>query len=178
MTLSRGTLSPAFTAGTTDGYTSSVANSVSSTTVTATVYDSAHATVTASVYNSEGLVTGPITLTSGTVSSSLPLSVGINTIKTRTYTITVTRALSSWTGGFGSTNTGTSTSDSSMAFRVIANGKEYDQIVTGTTTQESGKAVLTPTVDTVKLEAQLAKEVRTYNSLWCIRMNDREELRI
>ncbi|QYR21257.1 S-layer homology domain-containing protein [Paenibacillus sp. sptzw28] len=167
LTLSSGTLSPAFTAGTTDGYTSSVANSVSSTTVTATVYDSAHATVTASVYNSEGLVTGPITLTSGTASDSLPLSVGINTIKvvvtaqdgtTQTYTVTVTRASSSWTGGSGSMDTGSSTSDNSLSFRVIVNGKEYDQIATGTTTQENGKTVLTATVDPVKLEAQLAKE--------------------
>lgn len=167
LTLSSGTLSPAFTAGTTDGYTSSVANSVSSTTVTATVYDSAHATVTASVYNSEGLVTGPITLTSGTASDSLPLSVGINTIKvvvtaqdgtTQTYTVTVTRASSSWTGSPGSTDIGSSTSDNSLSFHVIVNGKEYDQIATGRTTQENGKTVLTATVDSVKLEAQLAKE--------------------
>lgn len=167
LTLSSGNLSPVFAANTTDGYTSSVANSVSSTTVTATVYDSAHATVTASVYNSEGLVTGPTTLTSGTASDSLPLSVGINTIKVvvkaqdgtiQTYTVTVTRAPSSWTGGSGSTDTGTSTSDNSMAFRVIVNGKEYDQIATGTTTQENGETVLTATVDSVKLEAQLAKE--------------------
>ena len=156
LTLSSGNLSPAFAANTTDGYTSSVANSVSSTTVTATVYDSAHATVTASVYNSEGLETGPITLTSGTASDSLPLSVGINTIKVvvtaqdgtiQTYTVTVTRASSSWAGGSGSTGTGTSTSDNSMAFRVIVNGKEYDQIATGSTTQENGKTVLTATVD-------------------------------
>ena len=167
LTLSSGNLSPAFAANTSDGYTSSVENSVSSTTVTATVYDSAHATVTASVYNSEGLVTGPIALTSGTASDSLPLSVGINTIKVvvtaqdgtiQTYTVTVTRASSSWTGGSGSTGTGTSTTDNSMAFRVIVNGKEYDQIATGSTTQENGKTVLTATVDSVKLDAQLAKE--------------------
>lgn len=101
LTLSSGTLSPAFSTDTTN-YATSVSNGVSDTTVTATVYDSNYATVTASVYDSEGtLVKGPITLTSGVASESLPLSVGINKIKvvvtaqdgtTQTYIITVTRA--------------------------------------------------------------------------------------
>ncbi|WP_440114843.1 S-layer homology domain-containing protein [Paenibacillus sp. QZ-Y1] len=101
LTLSSGTLSPAFAAETTN-YATSVSNGVSDTTVTATVYDTDYATVTASVYDSEGaLVKGPITLTSGVASESLPLSVGINKIKvvvtaqdgtTQTYIITVTRA--------------------------------------------------------------------------------------
>ncbi|QOS81887.1 S-layer homology domain-containing protein [Paenibacillus sp. JNUCC31] len=101
LTLSSGTLSPAFSTDMTN-YATSVSNGVSDTTVTATVYDSDYATVTASVYDSEGaLVKGPITLTSGVVSESLPLSVGINKIKvvvtaqdgtTQTYIITVTRA--------------------------------------------------------------------------------------
>ncbi|MFC5404813.1 cohesin domain-containing protein [Cohnella soli] len=48
-------------------------------------------------------------------------------------------------------------SDSS-GIRVIVNGKEQEQIATGATTQEDGKTVLTVTVDTAKLTAQLAKE--------------------
>ncbi|MFD0697550.1 S-layer homology domain-containing protein [Paenibacillus sp. GCM10027628] len=177
LTLSSGTLSPAFAAGTTDGYTASAANSVSSTTVTATVYDSAHATVTASVYNSAGtLVKGPISLTSGAASDSLPLSVGINTIKvvvraqdgtTQTYTVTVTRASatehssgspSTGSPSTGAVGTGDSTSDNSIGFRVIVNGKEYDQIAAGTTNKEDGKTVVTATVDKAKLAAQLAQE--------------------
>ncbi|WP_338554723.1 Ig-like domain-containing protein [Paenibacillus sp. KS-LC4] len=43
-------------------------------------------------------------------------------------------------------------------FRVIVNGKEYDQIATGNTTKQDGKSTLTATVDTNKLTAQLAKE--------------------
>ncbi|MFB5761966.1 cadherin-like beta sandwich domain-containing protein [Paenibacillus medicaginis] len=185
LTLSSGSLSPAFAAGTTS-YTASVGNRVSSITVTPTVsysnatvteavYDSAHATVTASVYNSAGtLVMGPIALTSGAASDSLPLSVGINTIKVvvtaqdgtmQTYTVTVTR--SSGTGssssgssstGSPSTNSGGAASNNSTGFSVIVNGKKYDQIATGTTTHEDGKTVLAATVDTAKLMEQLAKE--------------------
>ncbi|QHT58928.1 hypothetical protein GXP70_02355 [Paenibacillus lycopersici] len=98
LTLSSGTLTPAF-GGT---YTAAVGNSVSSITVTATFSDAANATAAASVYDGDGtLASGPHPLTGGAESPSLPLSVGSNTISilvtaqdgvSRTYTVTVTRA--------------------------------------------------------------------------------------
>ncbi|MHA7966396.1 Ig-like domain-containing protein [Paenibacillus sp. CAU 1782] len=45
-----------------------------------------------------------------------------------------------------------------LDFRIIVNGKQYDQIATGNTTKEEGKSVLTAAVDTAKLLAQLGKE--------------------
>jgi len=82
-------------------YSASVGNSITSVTVTATVYDS-NATVTASVYNSAGaLVFAPVNLTSGQPSIALPLGVGSYRIQlavtaqdgtVKLYTITVTRA--------------------------------------------------------------------------------------
>jgi len=89
LSLSSGTLSPAFASGTT-GYTASVANATTSLTVTPTVADGT-ATVT---------VNGVAT-TSGSVSGSIALAVGWNTITTRVtaqngtpldYTVTVLRA--------------------------------------------------------------------------------------
>ncbi|MCV4235122.1 Ig-like domain-containing protein [Virgibacillus sp. LDC1] len=106
MTLSNGTLSPVFASGT-EVYTSSVPNSVSTLTVTATALDS-HATIT---------VNGNLVI-SGQASSNILLNVGSNTIaivvtasdqSTRTYTITVTRENSSSTGGGSSNGGGTST---------------------------------------------------------------------
>ena len=93
LVLSSGTLTPAFALGTTS-YTASVANSVTSITVTPTAAD-ATATIT---------VNGA-TVASGSASGSIALSVGANTITTvvtaqdgtttKTYTVTVTRAASS-----------------------------------------------------------------------------------
>ncbi|WP_222429929.1 cadherin-like beta sandwich domain-containing protein [Paenibacillus cremeus] len=89
LTLSQGTLTPAFASGTTS-YTASVGNAVSSLTVTPTVSDS-----TASVK-----VNGTA-VTSGSASGAVSLNVGANTITvlvtaqdntTKTYTVTVTRA--------------------------------------------------------------------------------------
>ncbi|MGG3504012.1 Ig-like domain-containing protein [Paenibacillus lautus] len=106
MTLSNGTLSPVFASGT-EVYASSVPNSVSTLTVTATALDS-HATIT---------VNGNLVI-SGQASSNILLNVGSNTIaivvtasdqSTRTYTITVTRENSSSTGGGSSNGGGTST---------------------------------------------------------------------
>jgi len=91
--LSTGALTPAFAAATTS-YTASVSNGTTSITVTPTTAD-AGATVT---------VNGT-TVASGSASGSLPLAVGPNTITTvvtaqdgtttKTYTVTVTRAVSS-----------------------------------------------------------------------------------
>ena len=90
LALSNGTLSPSFAAGTT-GYTASVANSVTSITVTPTV---AELTATVTVNGT--------TVTSGSASAAIALAVGANTVTTtataqdgtttKTYTVTVTRA--------------------------------------------------------------------------------------
>jgi PKD repeat protein len=92
LTLSSGTLNPAF-AQATIGYTASVSNATTSITVTPTVAD-ATATVTVNT----------VTVASGTPSGAIALSVGTNVItvivtaqdaSTKTYTVTVTRAASS-----------------------------------------------------------------------------------
>jgi len=97
LALSAGTLGPAFTAGTLS-YSASVPNATTSITLTPTVAD-ATATVT---------VNGTL-VASGSASTLIPLSVGINTITTvaaaqdgialTTYTIAVTRAAST-SGGY------------------------------------------------------------------------------
>ncbi|CAH1213359.1 hypothetical protein PAECIP111893_03675 [Paenibacillus plantiphilus] len=111
LTLPGSTLSPTFAAATTS-YTVNVRNSMSSITVTAMVRDADNATVAAAVYNNAGTITsGPIPLTSGAVSPSLPLNVGINLINlvvtaedgtTKTYEVTVNRASNDGSSG-GST---------------------------------------------------------------------------
>ncbi|MEK8217013.1 S-layer homology domain-containing protein [Paenibacillus sp. FSL L8-0463] len=162
--LSSGTLSPVFAAGTTN-YTTSVPNGVSDTTVTATVVDSVYATVTASVYNSEGtLVKGPITLTSGVASDSLPLSVGINTIKTvvtaqdgttQTYIVTVTRDPrddSGTNGGPIPTPAPTSAPATASGVKTTVNNEDSG-FATGTTANNLTAVVIDPG----KLSAHLSK---------------------
>ncbi|MHA6531636.1 S-layer homology domain-containing protein [Paenibacillus sp. BAC0078] len=164
LTLSGGKLNPAFAAGTTN-YTTSVPNSVSDTTVTATVYDAVYSTVTASVYNSEGiLVKGPINLTSGVASDSLPLSVGTNTIKvvvtaqdgtTQTYIVTVTRAPSGGSGTNGNpapTSAPTSAPAPASGVKTTVNN-ENSGFATGTTENN----VTTVVIDQDKLSAHLTK---------------------
>ena len=92
LSLSAGTLNPIFASGTT-GYTASVANGVSSLTVTPTVTDS-----------NASVKVNNVTVASGSASGSISLNVGSNTITvlvtaqdgttTSSYTITVTRAAS------------------------------------------------------------------------------------
>ncbi|OOQ57997.1 cadherin-like beta sandwich domain-containing protein [Mucilaginibacter pedocola] len=95
LTLSAGTLSPAFVTGTT-AYTASVGNAITDIAITPTSPNSA-ATIK---------VNGT-TVASGVSSATIPLNVGANTIttlvtdengNTKTYTITVTRATSSEAG--------------------------------------------------------------------------------
>lgn len=164
--LSSSTLSPAFAADTTN-YTTTVPNSVSDTTVTATVYDAVYSTVTASVYNSEGiLVQGPINLTSGVPSDSLTLSVGINTIKvfvtaqdgtTQTYIVTVTRASSGGSGSTGSpapsaTPAPSSTPAPASGVKTTVNNED-SSFATGTTANN----VTTVVIDPNKLSDVLSK---------------------
>ncbi|MBW7474827.1 cadherin-like beta sandwich domain-containing protein [Paenibacillus oenotherae] len=104
LTLSGGTLSPAFEPDTTS-YTASVGNSANSVTVTMGMSDAGRAATTASVYNGAGTpINGPFVMSSGTAAFSLPLNVGDNEISilvrtedgtAKTYTVTVTRAASS-----------------------------------------------------------------------------------
>ncbi|WP_187274374.1 cadherin-like beta sandwich domain-containing protein [Paenibacillus sp. N3.4] len=100
LTLSSGALSPAFASGKTD-YKSSVANGVSSLSVTASVYDS-NATMTV---NGTPII-------SGQASGAINLATGDNTITvavkaqdgtTKTYTITVNRESNYVSSGGGST---------------------------------------------------------------------------
>ncbi|MFD0674698.1 cadherin-like beta sandwich domain-containing protein [Cohnella sp. GCM10027633] len=117
LTVSSGSLSPAFASGTT-GYAVSVANGVSSITVTPTT-SSAGATVT---------VDGNAA-TSGTASAAINLSVGTNTIPivvtaqdgttTGTYTVTVTRAALS--------------SDASLSGLTVSNGSLSPAFASGMT---------------------------------------------
>lgn len=175
LTVSDGMLSPAFAPGTTS-YSASVANGVSSVTVTATVSDAVYATVTASVYNNVGtLVSGPLTLTSGAASPPLPLSVGSNTIKvivaaregtTKTYNVTATRATQSSSGVTDSSGSSDSLngpvslggmSSSTTRFRILVNGKEFEQIAVFAISNEGGRTVFSVTVDAAQLADQLAK---------------------
>ncbi|GLC88054.1 cadherin-like beta sandwich domain-containing protein [Lysinibacillus piscis] len=102
LTLSSGELLPSFVPGT---FKTSVDYQVSSITVMPTLSDTVNATATVSLYSNSGvLVSGPFPVASGTMSPSLPLSIGNNTIMvlvtahdgtTKTYTVTVKRGTSS-----------------------------------------------------------------------------------
>ena len=102
LTISSGTLSPTFTTATTS-YTASVTNATTSITVTPT---SLSLVATTEVRVNGGSYA---TVTRATASSALSLNVGSNTVNvrvtsqdglvTKTYTITVTRAINTWIGG-------------------------------------------------------------------------------
>lgn len=138
LTISSGTLNPSFISGTTS-YTDSVANNVSSVTVTPTVNES-HATVT---------VNGT-TVTSGVASGSISLSVGSNNISiivtaqsgaTKTYTISVTRAAA------------TLSSDATLSSLAISSGTLSPTFSSGTTSYTDSvdngvsSVTVTPTVN-------------------------------
>jgi len=165
LSISGGVLSPAFHTGTTR-YTAAVADSVSSVTVTAAVYDAglAGASVTASVYNSAGTLSGgPFTLTSSAASPPLSLSVGANTIKivvtdpngvTTTYEIRVTRAAPSSPGGSYS---GSTSGSNTTQLIIQIDGKAVDHIAKATTSREGGTTEITVVLDASKLTEQLAQ---------------------
>ncbi|MDQ1911337.1 cadherin-like beta sandwich domain-containing protein [Paenibacillus sp. GD4] len=90
LTLSAGTLAPAFNANV-NSYTASVSNATNNITVTATVYDS-----------NSTLKINNVTVTSGAASAPISLTEGVNTVTvsvyaqngaTKDYTISVTRAV-------------------------------------------------------------------------------------
>ncbi|WP_058302785.1 cadherin-like beta sandwich domain-containing protein [Gorillibacterium timonense] len=146
LTLSEGTLAPAFASGTT-GYTASVGNAVTSLTVTPTVNE-AHATVT---------VNGT-PVASGSASGAITLSEGANTVTvvvtaedgttTQPYTITVTRETAP-TGG------STTTPPADSGVEVYVNGKA-ESAGTATTTMVDNRRTVTIDVDPQKLDARLA----------------------
>ncbi|WP_168735686.1 cadherin-like beta sandwich domain-containing protein [Cohnella fermenti] len=146
LTLSSGTLTPAF-GGT---YTASVGLSVSSITVTATVADSS-ATVT---------VNGDA-VTSGAASDAIPLVVGSNTITvvvtaadgtTKTYTITVTRADATLSGNADlsglTLSSGTLTATFGNAYTASV-GNSVSSITVTATAADSVNATLTVNGDPV-----------------------------
>ncbi|WCN37300.1 cadherin-like beta sandwich domain-containing protein [Aneurinibacillus uraniidurans] len=154
LVFSQGTLSPAFSSGTTS-YTVSVGNSVTSLTVTPTLSDS-NATVT---------VNGTV-VTNGTASGGIALTVGSNTITvvvkaqdgmtTKTYTITITKVVIPSTGG-GSGGGSSTPSTPNNGVDVLVNEK-VENVGTATTTKVNGQTVTTVAVDAKKLEEKLAAE--------------------
>ncbi|WP_248928881.1 cadherin-like beta sandwich domain-containing protein [Paenibacillus hamazuiensis] len=125
LTLSSGELSPSYASGTT-AYTATVPNSVTSFTVTASVYDS----------KSTMTVNGNV-VASGEPSGAIHLNVGNNTITivvtaqngtTKTYTVTVTRAAEE--GG----NTGPElSSNADLSSLTLSSGELSPAFVPGTT---------------------------------------------
>lgn len=90
--ISQGTLTPVFTQATTN-YTASVANSVSSVTVTPTVANSAATVKVNNISVSSGSASGPITLNVGTNTITV-VATAQDRVTTKLYTIVVTRAAS------------------------------------------------------------------------------------
>lgn len=124
LSLSGVTLSPLFASGTIS-YTVTVANSVTSLTVTPTV-EQGNATVT---------VNGTA-VTSGAASGSISLSVGSNVlttvvtaqdgVTTKSYTVTVTRSLSALESWRSSTFSGTAAAGSTATTGLGANAADFD----------------------------------------------------
>jgi tRNA threonylcarbamoyladenosine modification (KEOPS) complex Pcc1 subunit len=136
LALSSGTLSPTFASGTTS-YTASVANSVTSITVTPT-RTQANATIT---------VNGT-TVTSGTASGSISLNVGSNTISvvvtaqdgttTGTYTVIVTRL----------------SNDATLSALVLSSGTLNPSFASGTTSYTASVANSVTSITVTPTRAQ------------------------
>ncbi|SHF11487.1 S-layer homology domain-containing protein, partial [Anaerotignum propionicum] len=160
LSISSGTLSPAFANGT-KSYTASEGHGVSSITVTPTVTDS-NATVT---------VNGT-TIASGNASGVINLNVGANIITvvvtaqdgatTSTYTVTVTRAGASSGGSSSGSSSGGTTPATTQPSRntiVVVNGKEQNA---GKETQktEGGKSIVTVAVDNKAVESKIDEAIK------------------
>lgn len=158
-----------------NNYTLSVSNNTNTVTVTASTYQE-NATIT---------VQGK-TVARGTESDPINLSTGSNTITVivtaqdgvtqQIYTITVNRKKkdddTSVSGSGGDSGSGTIPTPSNpttptdggtpnptvSGFEIIVNGRQVEQIATGTKAQENGQTVFTATIDTTKLAALLAGE--------------------
>jgi uncharacterized delta-60 repeat protein len=144
LVLSAGSISPTFVSNTT-AYTLTVANTVTSTTVTPTVTNSA-ATVK---------VNGA-TVASGTATTSIPIAVGTNTITVlvtaqdgttqKTYTVTVTRAVSSV-----ATLNGLALSSGSLNPAFTSNTAAYTLAVANSVTSTTVNATVTNSAATVNV---------------------------
>ncbi len=163
LTLSNGTLTPAFAASE-PSYTAEVRNSVRSLTITAMLAD-VNASATVSV---NGGTVDP--LTAGTASGELSLNVGVNSIEvlvtaqdsttTKTYTIEVTRARSSGGSSGGNPSGGAPsgpapTDQNESDLDVTIDGETEQAIATATASEQEGQAVLTVIVDAAKLTERL-----------------------
>jgi hypothetical protein len=147
LVLSTGALTPVFAAGTTS-YTQSVANNVTSLTVTPTVADS-----TARVK-----VNG-VPVASGATSAPIALNVGANTITTlvnaqaggvsRTYTVTVTRAASS---------------NANLSNLVLSSGALTPAFAAGTTSYTQSVANATTSLTVTPTVADAAATVKVNGS--------------
>lgn len=91
LTISNGTLTPAFQSGIND-YTDAVGNAITSVTVTPTVADVTATVTVNNVTVASGAASAPINLTSGT--NTITVIVTAQNGVTNTYTVTVTRAAS------------------------------------------------------------------------------------
>ncbi|WP_411345859.1 cadherin-like beta sandwich domain-containing protein [Paenibacillus sp. WLX1005] len=172
LTVNGVTLSPAFDPQITN-YAMTVNNSVNSVTVTASVYSpDAKITINGNAL-ADGGTSDPITLSVGT--NVITIVVTAQNGTTETYTITIKRdkksdSSSGSSGGNssggsdtgtntgGGTGTGGTTPPTPNDFEIIVNGRQIEQIATGTLNQQSGQAVFTATVDTDKLGTLLANE--------------------
>ncbi|RKP54029.1 hypothetical protein D7Z26_11610 [Cohnella endophytica] len=101
LALSNGSLSPTFASGTTS-YVASVANSVSSITVTPTVSDSTATVVVNGTTVTSGSASGTISLSVGAGGNPITIAVTAQDGTTKTYTVTATRASPTGSGGSGS----------------------------------------------------------------------------
>ncbi len=141
LSLSAGTLSPAFT-GSTAEYTASVANAVSSIMVTATTVDP---TATLQVRVNHGSFAA---LASGAASSALSLSVGANPIDVKvtaaggtpigSYTVTVQRATASGSGYYVSTTGLDSNTCTSAELPCLTIGAAITKAAAGDTVNVAG----------------------------------------
>jgi hypothetical protein len=155
LSLSEGTLTPAFSSGT-NSYTASVPNATSSVTVTAT---RAEANATLAVQVNGG---GYSALTSGSPSSALALVIGSNTVDVRvtaqdgttttTYTTTITRRSSVATLSSLTTSTGAFTptfASDTTSYAMLVPNTTTALTVTPTVTQTSA----TVTVNTASVSS-------------------------
>ncbi|CAH1215405.1 Virginiamycin B lyase [Paenibacillus plantiphilus] len=174
LSLSEGSLSPAF-ASDNENYTASVDHAKASLSVTATVSDLVYSTAAVSVYSSGNgdVTTGPLSLSSGIPSATLPLEVGDNRIglsvtaqdgTLNTYTVIVTRAADdsspslpsspgysgSGNGGDGGGGTG-----SINPFEVIVNEQNQERLAVGSIREENGRVVASAMLDASKVRALL-----------------------
>lgn len=159
LTLSSGTLSPAFSPGVLH-YTATVGYHVSSITVTPTAAES-HSTLAANGSPAaSGVESAPISLSVGDNAITIVVT-ALNGVATQTYTIDVTRS------------SRPSDPDSydpppkkPTDIQVIVDGKPQEQIASGELAQDrDGRSVFTVTVDAAKLSSQLAREGERPNVL-------------